>query len=88
MSVTVELSKRFEKAVRRLDDTKVEAVQRALTLFIADPKHPSLNFEKLKGTSNYTIRATKGFRIVLIKTTRDTYRAIDVGQHDINRTYG
>jgi mRNA-degrading endonuclease RelE of RelBE toxin-antitoxin system len=43
------VSARFEKDLKALDATQRERVQKALRLFLYDPRHPSLHFEKLRG---------------------------------------
>ncbi len=63
---------------RRADDT--------LAKFIADPKRPSLNFERREGLPDYyTIRISQGYRILLRKETDDEgelYAIVDAGSHD------
>jgi hypothetical protein len=87
---TVTPSNRFDKAVAKLPEHKADEALEALEQFVANPSHPGLNFEKVKGTkSNYTIRTNGGDRICLRKTSKGHYDVADMGDHDyIYRTYG
>ncbi len=61
---------------------------KALQFFSADIHHPSLNFEKIKGTDYCSIRVTQGDRVILKQTGPDTFALVDLGDHDIYRRYG
>lgn len=68
-----------------------DRVLEALKLFHSNPRHPSLHFEKLKGTGSYrTIRVDRGrWRIVLRDRGHDEYDLVDMGRHDyVDRNYG
>jgi hypothetical protein len=72
-----------------MDETGRKRVFTALDQFAENPWHPSLNFEKVKGTAYCTIRVNRGDRIALLKTGPDGYDLIDVGSHDyVYRTFG
>jgi mRNA-degrading endonuclease RelE of RelBE toxin-antitoxin system len=60
---------------------------KAITLFVENPKHPSLNLEKLKGSPCWTIRIDKGSRIFLYWVDKNTALFIDIGKHDKYRRY-
>lgn len=60
---------------------------KAIFLFVDNPKHPSLNLEKLKGSSYWTIRIDKGGRIFFIWINKTTALFIDIGKHDMYRKY-
>jgi hypothetical protein len=80
---------RFTEALRSLDSKKAKAARVALKKFLATPFLRGLNFERLGGTENYTIRADRGFRICMRKVSSCTYELVDVGNHDyINNKYG
>ncbi len=87
---TISPSKRFAKAVAKLTVEQAQETQEALSQFVANPRHPGLNFEKVQGTtSHYTIRTNGGDRICLRKTGKGKYNVANVGSHDyIYRTYG
>lgn len=60
---------------------------KAIALFAANPKHPSLNLEKLKGTNVCTIRIDKGNRIFFSWINDNLALFIDIGKHDKYRKY-
>ena len=60
---------------------------KALSLFVKNPKHPSLNVEKLKGSSIWTIRIDRGNRIFFFWIDASTALFIDIGKHDKYRKY-
>jgi mRNA-degrading endonuclease RelE of RelBE toxin-antitoxin system len=62
-------------------------VIKAISLFIHNPKHPSLNLEKLKGSDYWTIRIDKGNRIFFTWIDESTVLFIDIGEHDKYRRY-
>jgi mRNA-degrading endonuclease RelE of RelBE toxin-antitoxin system len=79
------VSARFEKDLKALDSMQRERVQRALRLFLADPRHPSLHFEKLRGHDRlHTIRFSRGERIFLRATAEgDLFELDRLGPHDL-----
>lgn len=81
---------RFKKALLSLDAVSVKRAQKALRLFVENPRHPSLNFEQVLSSDDYfTIRVDRGRRILLQATDITTFRVFDVGSHDyIYRRYG
>ncbi len=60
---------------------------KAVSLFVKNPKHPSLNLEKLKGSSFWTIRIDRGNRIFFSWINKTTALFIDIGKHDKYRKY-
>lgn len=60
---------------------------KAISLFVKNPRHPSLNLEKLKGSHIWTIRIDRGSRIFLFWVDAKTALFIDIGQHDKYRRY-
>ena len=60
---------------------------KAISLFVSNPKHPSLNLEKLKGSKYWTIRIDKGNRIFFHWIDESTVIFIDIGKHDKYRMY-
>jgi hypothetical protein len=87
---SIDPSKRFEKALKKLDKQSTQHAIEALTNFVSDPKHPGLNFEKVQGKpGQFTIRTNGGNRICLSRTGRQQYVVVDVGTHDyIYKKYG
>lgn len=60
---------------------------KAIALFVNNPKHPSLNLEKLQGSRCWTIRIDKGNRIFFYWIDESTALFIDIGKHDKYRRY-
>lgn len=60
---------------------------KAISLFVLNPKHTSLNFEKLKGSEVWTIRIDKSNRIFFYWIDDFTALFIDIGKHDKYRKY-
>ncbi|MDD5147481.1 MAG: hypothetical protein PHV63_02990 [Candidatus Daviesbacteria bacterium] len=60
---------------------------KAISLFVKNPKHPSLNLEKLKGTKIWTIRIDKGNRVFFYWIDESRALFIDIGKHDKYRRY-
>ncbi len=89
--MVIRYDRRFLKALQviaKSDTARAKPVQSAVERFAVDSRHPSLNFEKLKGTELYSIRVTQGDRVILRQVDPDTFELIDVGNHDIYRRYG
>lgn len=75
--------KKFLKNNRHLLDKTIKTI----LLFVKNPKHPSLNLEKLKGTKIWTIRIDKGNRIFFYWIDQSGALFIDIGKHDKYRKY-
>ncbi len=65
----------------------LDRTTKAIDLFVNDPKHPSLNLEKLKGSIYWTIRIDKASRIFFYWIDDSTALFIDIGKHDKYRKY-
>lgn len=85
--VRLRWSRTFEKSVQKLAPRLQVASFRAVVRLTENPKHPSLNLEKLQGASGYwSIRVNAGCRIVLLleqDDTGDVFTLVNVGSHDI-----
>lgn len=75
--------KKFFKNNSKLLDKTIKAI----FLFVKNPKHPSLNLEKLKGTKIWTIRIDKGNRVFFYWIDESKALFIDIGKHDKYRKY-
>ncbi len=75
--------KKFLKNNNKLADKAIKAI----SLFVKDPQHPSLNLEKLKGTKIWTIRIDQGNRIFFYWIEESKALFIDIGKHDKYRKY-
>lgn len=62
--------------------------KKAVTLFVSNPNHPSLDIEKLRNAKGvYTIRIGRSDRIFFIWKEESTVLFIDIGKHDKYRRY-
>jgi len=82
MPVEVRPTTRFERQLKTLDSVTRTRAAKSIKQFLLDPRHPSLHFEKLKGTDVRTIRVDMNFRIAMRAVGGSTYDLIDVGSHD------
>lgn len=79
----VEVTRRFEKDLKRLLKSDAEQALESLERFIDHPKDPSLNFERVTNRAGYfSIRATFKIRILLRMTAIDEYDVVAIGNHD------
>jgi mRNA-degrading endonuclease RelE of RelBE toxin-antitoxin system len=80
--VILEWTARFRKAYRKLAPSERERVRKALRLFAADPRHPSLRVKRIKGTADiWEARASDDLRITF-ELIEDGARLRVVGHHD------
>ena len=85
----VQPTAKFDKALRALGHQQRARAAKSIEQFLTNPRHRSLNFEKIGGTEFWTIRVDRNFRIVLKLIEDELYALIDCGDHDyIYRTYG
>lgn len=75
------------KKYLRNNSRLAETVIAKIKLFVQNPRHPSLNSEKLKGSNVWTIRISRGDRIFFYWTTNSEALFIDIGPHDKYRQY-
>lgn len=86
--VSLSWTKRFTKRIATLGPEERLRAAKSLKQFLDNPRHPSLNFEKLS-TGYHTIRVDKNFRIVLKSTGAGNYDVVDVDNHTaIYQQYG
>jgi hypothetical protein len=73
----------FLKAASQLEKGIANKLIKAVLLFYRNPKHPSLNYEKLHGqaAAMYSIRVDQGYRAILQGATGVTVFHF-VGTHD------
>lgn len=87
--MAVVLTGRFVKAYRRLGAQDQDRVKRALALLEADPGHPSLHVEVVRGTKGRgseirSMRASDAIRITFEVLDGDYYLR-NVGGHQVYR---
>ena len=75
--------KKFLKNNRSLLNKTIKTI----SLFVSNPKHPSLNLEKLKGSKYWTIRIDQANRIFFYWINESTAIFMDIGKHDKYRQY-
>ncbi|MBZ0254321.1 MAG: type II toxin-antitoxin system RelE/ParE family toxin [Candidatus Methylomirabilis sp.] len=72
----------FRRDVKRLSPEVRRRMEKQLGLFQANPRHPSLNMEKLEGEAGvWSIRVTRNFRITFL-LQGDTATLRRVATHD------
>jgi mRNA-degrading endonuclease RelE of RelBE toxin-antitoxin system len=80
---------RFLRAYKKLTREVQAAVDEALTRFLADPRHPSLHFEKLSGSEYRAIRVDRGRWRIVLRGTGQLFDLVDVDRHGpVDRNYG
>ena len=77
----------FLKDYRKLPEHLRLRVDKQLSLLIQNPRHPSLELKKLKGTDRYEIRISKGYRMTL-GHNENVLELRRVGTHDLLKKEG
>lgn len=88
--ITIVRSKRFEEEYKKFvkhNLPRAQSIIKALTLFVHNPKHPSLNIEKLKGSNVWTMRLSQNNRLFFLWIDEITIILVDVGLHDKYKNY-
>jgi hypothetical protein len=79
----LEVTRRFEKDLKRLSKSDAEQAIEAIEIFVIEPTTRVLNFEKVRNRAGYfTIRANFKIRILLRQIGVDEYEAAAIGNHD------
>lgn len=83
MSMTVSCSIDVLGKLQELERAENQQALKALEQFVRDPRHPSLNLEKLNGKAQQfqSIRASKSLRLLLAREG-NAYFVLDLGPHD------
>lgn len=77
---TIEPTKAFEKAMKKLGHAQFERTGKSLELFLLNERHPSLRFKELS-SGYYTIRVDLNFRIVMRKVANSHFLLVDACDH-------
>jgi len=77
----------FVKDYRRLPAEIRGQVDKQLEYLIRDHRYPSLRVKKLRGTDNFEIRISKGYRLTF-RYADDVLELRRVGSHDILKKEG
>lgn len=86
--VQIKLTKSFNKLhlkYTKHNKSKTLAVEKALTLFVNNPSHPSLNVEKLTHTNTWSMRLNRSDRIFFTWINNETALLLEIGPHDMYR---
>ncbi len=86
---TVRPSRAFERDLKALSGKDAHAIRAALKAFLSGTPSAGLKSEKVRARAGYfTIRATRGVRILLREDARGEFTAAAVGNHDyVYRSY-
>lgn len=88
----ITFGRRAEKTLRAMSETQFHQASAAFEQFIADPRRPGLNFEKLRGRDGlYSIRVTHGDRAILRRladSEGELFEVLLIGPHDIYKATG
>lgn len=80
---------RFKRAYGSLPDDVQRLVDKALTQFMENPRHPSLHFEKMQGSDYRTIRPDRGKYRIVLRGDGGEFDLVDVDRHGVvDRRYG
>ncbi len=76
-------SKPFQKSVRRLTPSAINAINERLNLFAKDPFHPILHNHPLSGKyKGYrSINITGDYQLIFVQLNKETVRLLDVDTH-------
>ena len=88
--IKIQYSSRYLSSRKKFLSNNLDLLNKtikAISLFVKNPQHPSLNLEKLKGSHIWTIRIDKGNRIFFSWINNTTALFLDVGKHDKYRRY-
>ncbi len=84
--------RRATKMLRATNETRFRQASAAFEQFAADPRHPGLNFERLRGRDDlHSVRITQGDRAILRRTLDDEgelFEVLLIGPHDICKAIG
>lgn len=79
----VNLTRSFERDLRRISAQDRTSVIEAIGKFVRSPSSKGLNFETVRSRRGYhSIRATLSVRILLLETGKQEYDVVAVGNHD------
>lgn len=83
MEIQLATTDRFRKAFRSFRETEQKIIDKAIDIFLEDPKNPSSNFEPLSFVNEnvWSIRANRDIRIILA-IFDGVYFLLHVDHHD------
>jgi len=81
--IKIRRSERFKDAFKKLDLQIRKKVERALRLFMQNPRHPSLHTKKIQGRKDiWEVRVDIHYRFTFDVTDKGIYRLRNVDNHD------
>lgn len=91
LKIKLEFSTHFlnqRKKYIKNNPKRFSAYKKAITFFVSNPLHPSLNTEKLQNVKDvYTLRLNRGDRIFFTWKDKNTAIFLDIGKHDKYRRF-
>jgi len=76
----------FKEDFFKLSDKERKQARRALRFLAENPKHPSLQVHKIRGTPFWEAYVNKDIRIVY-QAEKDVLMLLAIGHHDILKKY-
>lgn len=83
---TIILTNPFKKDFLKLSDVEKKQSKKAFMFLADNPKHPSLQIHKIKGTIFWEAYVNKDIRIIYEQTS-DTLTLMAIGHHDILKKF-
>jgi mRNA-degrading endonuclease RelE of RelBE toxin-antitoxin system len=81
----VQTTRPFDRDYAGLPEEFKERVDKQLALLMTNPRHPSLQLKRIRGTADiWEVRVTAAYRLTL-QVAGDTYILRRVGPHDVLR---
>jgi len=75
-------TERFKRAYRKLSPENRKRAQKAIRLFLENPRHPGLRVKRVKGTRNiWEARVSRSCRMTF-EIHGDTYLLRNIGEHN------
>jgi len=80
--VQIARTERFKRAYRKLSPENRKQARKAIRLLLEDPRHPSLQVKRVKGTRQiWEARVSRSCRLTF-EMHGDTYLLRNIGEHD------
>jgi hypothetical protein len=89
--ITLRMSSIFAESANRLPKTARAKLPKVFTLLTNNPRHPSLQLKKIKGSTRpniYECRLDRSWRLILQERGNMTFDLVYVGAHDDAIGYG
>ena len=81
--MNVQTTRPFDREYARLPETVKDLADKSLGLLLANPRHPSLGFKRIRGTQGiWEVRVSRAYRLTL-EIAGETYILRRVGTHAV-----